>query len=240
MPHLVYGPGFGRSAKLLAASAGLQPIRIGSRFQPRELPILSWGTRSATQSLNGQICVNKLSQLKLWTDASLKTLTFALTPQPNYLPRTGTSYGGKDFDGRRILTPRYWTKPLQSDAEYRVHLFRAKGKPRGSPSSYKVIRFGYKVNESPSLNREVCGIPIRSRQFGWKIKYFGQERIQRNLPSDLSLLARWAIATIGWDFGAIDVLHVGDQWVLLEANSCPGLLDENTAKAYADAVKEHM
>jgi glutathione synthase/RimK-type ligase-like ATP-grasp enzyme len=55
---------------------------------------------------------------------------------------------------------------------------------------------------------------------------------------ELKLISRWAIAVLGWDFGCVDVLRTPDKkFVVLEANSCPGLRDENTLVTYANWIK---
>jgi glutathione synthase/RimK-type ligase-like ATP-grasp enzyme len=91
------------------------------------------------------------------------------------------------------------------------------------------------------LNRIVEGVPIRSRQYGWKLNYYSQTNYPNALPQGLDLLARWAMAALGWDFGAVDVIktHEG-KYVLIEANSAPSLRDEATCAAYTAAIKEHL
>jgi glutathione synthase/RimK-type ligase-like ATP-grasp enzyme len=86
----------------------------------------------------------------------------------------------------------------------------------------------------------VEGVQIKSRQYGWTLRYYSNSNLSNSLPYNLGLLCRWAIASLGWDFGAVDVLKVNDRFVLVELNSCPGLLDSETANAYAGAIKEHL
>jgi glutathione synthase/RimK-type ligase-like ATP-grasp enzyme len=86
----------------------------------------------------------------------------------------------------------------------------------------------------------VEGVPIRSRQYGWKLLYYSKQNFRNHLPQELDLLARWGLASIGWDFGALDVLKSNGRYVLVEVNSCPSLRDEATCSAYAEAFKEIM
>ena len=239
MQYLAYNRPYGKSARKLAEAMHLTPLRFGR--MPRLGTAIAWGAPSVpTPALNGSISVNKLEHLQTWKSADLQSLPFSTSMVESWMPRSGTSFGGRDFLAGRQMVPQYWTKPvLDVKMEYRVHLCRLPGQVRGNPSSYRVIRLGYKVNADPGLNIKSHGVPIRSRQFGWHLKYFSPENLGRNLQNKLSLLSRWAIATIGWDFGAIDVLHTEDnQYVLLEANSAPGLLDDNTCRAYANALSE--
>lgn len=236
MKYLMYHRPFGLSAKRLAASLGISTTRTG-----RGQVVVAWGAPNAPETaLNGGIRVGKLHQLQTWKSADLSTLEYSSTPRTGWLPRSGNSFGGRDFLTNPPNPPAYWTKPVTNViAEWRVHLVR-KSSSRGClPQNYKVIRLGRKVNSDPSLNVERNGVQIRSRQFGWHLQYFGSS-MSRTLTSlgDLSLQCRWAIATLGWDFGAIDVLQTDQGFVLLEANSAPSLRDDNTLKAYADAIKE--
>jgi len=193
--------------------------------------VISWGSRSSS-ALNGNISVNKLGHLKTWSEAGLSTLTFSEQPVDGWFPRSGTSYGGGDFEGH-LFRPSYYTKPIPSRKEYRLHVVR-NGR-LGDPAGYKVIRAGWKSNVDPDSNRIIEGIPIRSRQFGWRLQYYA--RVEGNIAPSLDLLCRWAIASIGWDFGAVDVIWDGSRHILLEANSCPGLRDDNTCKAYVQALR---
>ena len=236
MQQLVYRPSFGPSARKLARLLGVKPVFFN---RLRGQACISWGAASSRSQarLNGGICLSKEQHLKMWKESSLQTVQLSHSPVQGWLPRSGSSFGGRDFQD----TPSsiaYWTKPiLNSTAEYRLHLAIKPGKKRGNPNSYRVIRYGYKTNQDPSLNVTTCGIQIRSRQFGWHLKYYNQSTMEIN--SSLDLAARWAIAVVGWDFGAIDVLRTRDnKYVILEINSAPGLLDDNTAKAYADALRE--
>lgn len=235
MQYLVYQRPYGVSARLLGRQMGLS-VR---RFLPTgAVAAVSWGAGRAPAKLNGRISTGKLHQLETWSSAGLSCLKFSTTPVQGWLARSGNSFGGGDFLSLPLESPSYWTKPIKSTAEYRVHLVRKAGHPIGTPSSYRVIRLGWKTNEDPSLNRVVEGVQIKSRKYGWKLKYYSQQNLQTNLSSDLDLLARWSIATIGWDFGALDVIRKGDRYYLVEANSAPGLKDEATCQAYATALRE--
>ena len=237
MRYLQYSSPFGLSGKRLASALGLQ----ASKHPPTGATIcVSWGSPHApAEALNGGIRVGKLFQLETWKSADLSTLTFSRSPERGWLPRSGRSFGGRDFGGA-LAYSRYWTKPVENViAEFRVHVIRKPNTSGCSPAKFSVVRLGQKVNVDPSLNREVGGVQIRSRQFGWHLKYFGPS-MRQTLTSlgDLDLQCRWALSSLGWDFGAIDVLQTEQGFVLLEANSAPALKDDATLKAYADRIKE--
>lgn len=238
MQYLLFHSPFGLSAKRLAASLGLSAVR---NLPTRSTEVkVAWGAPDAPSSaLNGGIRVGKLHQLKTWAEASLSTLTTSTSPRTGWLHRSGNSFGGRDFSRTLPSSSGYWTKPVENVInEYRVHVIRKPGSTKRTPQNYSVVRLGRKINVEPQLNKIVNDVQIRSRQFGWRLEYFGSS-MRRVLSEDLSLQCRWAIATLGWDFGAIDVLETEDgKYVLLEANSAPSLRDDNTLKAYADAIKE--
>lgn len=226
-----YKPPFGKSAKKLAAEMGLTPSRVRGTVGDAEG--IAWGTR-AVGALNGNISVGKLYQLDKWVDADLRTIPYQVEKKEGWLPRGSGHFGGSDFEGFGFR-PSYYTKPIKSKAEYRLHVFRYKGKA-GNPSNYMVARVGWKVNEHPEQNTSAEGVPIRSRQFGWRIHYYNDNNcmawVGEHKKADL--LARWAVASLGWDFGAVDVLKGEDgKYYLLEANSAPGLSDDATLKVYA-------
>ena len=236
MQYLAYRSPYGKSGKRLAYALGLTPLRDFNRRLPSDGSVrISWAAH-CPESLNGEINWSKLNQLQQWNEAGLTTLNHSLQPNPTWLGRSGSSHGGGDFLGF-LTRPTYWTKPVTDvTREWRVHVCRKPGTRAGTPSSYQVIRLGYKVNEDPSLNKLVAGVQIRSRQFGWKIKYLNLRELANR--KDLSLLSRWSLSTIGWDFGAVDVLETGDgRYHLLEANSAPGLLDDKTLEAYRAALE---
>lgn len=249
-----YRSPFGKSAKKLAGALGMdyRRLRPGSRprcrincsggcidCSPEDHPVsnVAWGAPDVEGSLNGGIRCGKLHQLQVWNDAELRTVPFSTERHDGWLARGVNHFGGNDFNGH-VSTVAYYTKPIPSSVEYRMHVFRYKN-TRGNPANYMTARVGWKVNEEPEKNRESCGVPIRSRQFGWKLKYYNASNtvdfVRRHPNADL--LARWAIATLDWDFGAIDMIKGQDgRYYLLEANSAPGLSDQATLNCYAHRI----
>ncbi len=226
-----YKPPFGKSAKKLAQAMGLTALRVRGSLSDAEG--IAWGTRMPG-TLNGEISVGKLYQLDKWADAGLSIVPYSVEKKKDWLPRGSGHYGGSDFEGFGFR-PAYYTNPIASDNEYRLHVFRYKGK-RGNPANYMVARVGWKVNEEPEKNTSAQGVPIRSRQFGWRIKYYNDNNCMAwvGRHQKVDLLARWAVASLGWDFGAVDILKgESGKHYLLEANSAPGLSDEATLQTYA-------
>lgn len=129
----------------------------------------------------------------------------------------GTDIIGKGH--RKFWERDFWVLKIPSIvAEYRQHIWDGKG-----------IRRGKKLQvEEPSRKLEV-----RSRKNGWHIDYGPFPS-----PPTLREIGKKAVQVVGYKGGAVDVVEdrEGKLWVL-EVNSAPSLKDENTLKAYVDAIK---
>jgi hypothetical protein len=112
-----------------------------------------------------------------------------------------------------------YTRYFRKDNEFRVHVFMG-----------KVIDYTEKKarhNKDESYNPY-----IRSNSFGW---VYCRENIL-DCP-EVKEQAMKAVAALGLDFGAVDVMWNGTKAVVLEVNTAPGLCD-TTAKKYVQAITE--
>jgi hypothetical protein len=109
---------------------------------------------------------------------------------------------------------RLWTRFIPSQDEYRVHVVNG-----------RTIAVHRKVE---GTNNEV-----RNTENGWEFR-----RVSR-YPEAVSGQGNAAIAAIGLDFGAVDILWDGSQAWVLETNTAPGIDGMTwTIEQYSIALKE--
>jgi len=125
--------------------------------------------------------------------------------------------GGESWNPK-WLRKDFWVQVIEVKNEYRQHIF-----------GEKAIRRGKKIQVSP----QISNLPVRSRRNGWHLDYG-----QFEAPSGLRDLGKAAVKALGYTHGACDIVEdlEGELWIL-EVNSAPSLGDENTLKAYVDAIK---
>lgn len=123
-----------------------------------------------------------------------------------------------DSQGRRCIL---WTRYVPKKEEWRVHVF--KGKAIGV--AQKKRRTGVEADSR-----------IRSWDNGWV--YAIQDL---DPPADLQEVGVKAVAALGMDFGAVDVIwnEKKNKCYVLEVNSAP-CLEGTTVQKYADAIKEYV
>ncbi len=125
--------------------------------------------------------------------------------------------------------------------EYRVHTF-VKGKHRETPPEerkadhYVSIKVSEKVWQGERQpNRKE---PQKNHEFGWV--FLGQQNRREEELDVVRYSAKQAIASLGMDFGAVDVMYKikTKQPFVLEVNSSPSLADDNanTCEIYAKRI----
>jgi len=114
----------------------------------------------------------------------------------------------------------HWTKVVLKVKDYRVHIF-----------DDQHIQQGLRVFDPQAPRKRNDDLPICNTQTGYKYDHNFEP------PSAGVDLARRAVKTLGYLWGAVDVLEdkAGTCYVL-EVNTAPGM-DETTAQAYAEAIK---
>ncbi len=130
---------------------------------------------------------------------------------------------------------------ISNTREYRVHTFIKKKSQNLSPDErgadhYVSIKISEKVwqgEERPDKNE-----PQKNHEFGWS---FRAPKNRREEELDVvRYAAKQAIAALGLDFGAVDVMYRvrSKQPYVLEVNSTPSLSDENatTCEVYANRI----
>ena len=119
-------------------------------------------------------------------------------------------------DPTQVPRANLYTKYIEKDAEYRVHIFKG-----------ECIDYAKKIqrNEDATDDQNMVG----NHDNGW---YFLRdvERIEDNIE-----LAKKAIEALGLDFGAVDIIRKDKVSYVLEVNSAPGL-EGISLEAYAQAI----
>ena len=109
-------------------------------------------------------------------------------------------------------------------SEYRVHVFKG----QVILSQTKRRRSGF--TEGNSL--------IRNKANGWVYTISGEPEV----PQIVKTLALQAVASLGLDFGAVDIVTSGPEYCkVLEVNTAPGIDDESTTlERYAQAIHNYI
>ncbi len=130
---------------------------------------------------------------------------------------------------------------IPSTREYRVHTFIKKKSRNLSPDErgadhYVSIKISEKVwqgEEKPDKNE-----PQKNHEFGWS--FMAPKNRREEELNVVRYAAKQAIAALGLDFGAVDVMYRvrSKQPYVLEVNSTPSLSDENatTCEVYANRI----
>ena len=125
--------------------------------------------------------------------------------------------------------------------EYRVHTFInrktfSKETEDRRPENYTSVKISEKVwigQGKPNPSE-----PQKNHRFGWS--FLGQQGRREEELNVVRQAAREAIASLGMDFGAVDVMyHTSTKMpYVLEVNSCPSLADESadTCERYARKI----
>jgi hypothetical protein len=193
-------------------------------FNPGDI-VVCWGARigqaiPGVKVLNDAPWLDKFEQIKLFTRHKIPTVT-AQRQEPEdtegWLPRRFEHEDGNDLL-KRVARPDFWVKFEKIQNEYRVHSFMGES-----------IRAGRRVKDSPDAHPW-----IRTYHAGWKISCDGFRSTSR-----MREIAHAAVKVLGLEFGAVDIGERRDgSLFVLEVNRSPGIENENTMPAYAEALKE--
>jgi glutathione synthase/RimK-type ligase-like ATP-grasp enzyme len=112
---------------------------------------------------------------------------------------------------------RLFTKGIISPAEYRVHVF-----------NNKVID----VTQKKKVSGSEANPLIRNYNNNW---IFARQDIV--IPKSIITWSKFAIETLGLDFGAIDILYKDGNSFILEINSAPGM-EGTTLLKYTEEFKK--
>lgn len=252
---LPYGPSDSCVAlrdALRTAFAGNRDVNVvlirssNSQFRGRSSDIiLNYGNRSAGQEIFGAASVinnqvglnqaaNKRTAFSAMESAGISTVPFTTsravaTEWANngdvvYARTTLNGHSGEGIvvcDARNMVDAPLYTKGITGQRrEWRVHVFN------GSITHVQVKRRRNGYQDDPNYREDV-----RNHSTGW---IYATENIN---PSQAVLRnAVDAVAALGLDFGAVDVISRRDEAWVLEVNTAPGLQADTTMEAFVNAV----
>lgn len=225
-------PSAAKLAGMLGCSHGYLPE---FNKHPESIVVIRWGKKlpgnlPADVILNKVRPRNKLHELQMiWKELPKNCVPFKVDTDAivlaSYHPKTLVGRKKKHTKGKDIKfygekgfeKSNFWTAWLDKKEEYRVHVIFE-----------KVVRSGKKVGGPPDSK-------IWNLGNGWTFDY-GQ-----TLPKEYRSLAITAVKACRLDFGAVDLIidQEGKAWVL-EVNTSPGLVTNNTATKYAETFKKRF
>lgn len=235
-----------KSAKLLSNVLDAIRVRPVGSYTPRSDDfIINWGASTIPawwNALRGVQSLQVLNNPEAVANASNKLRTFRILEAaevsiPEYfthasqvVDRSGTFYGRSVLTGHsgagivvfrpgdRMQELPLYTKAIQNHGEYRVHVVNG-----------EVIDYIKKRRRNDEHATEAQN-EVRNLANGWIYSRNNLRRLER-----VEQLAVDAVAALGLDFGAVDIIkdENGDVFVL-EVNTACGMSD-TTLGAYADA-----
>jgi hypothetical protein len=187
--------------------------------------------------LNAKLPPNKLWELQTCAEAGVVTVPFTTDMRDTVIEggrwfgRTLRHTQGRDIvmmdngrtyrlgnAGRRYEQSDFWTRVIEKEREYRIHVFRD-----------RAVRSGTKMRPDGTFKD-----PMRPV---WNLRHGFQIRYEHPAPKEARELAKDAVKACDLDFAAVDVIqsaHAG-QVYFLELNTRPGLHGQTIAK-YAEKI----
>ena len=228
-------------------SIGCQQIKHeGSTFKgSKEKVVINWGCGHALPTEVNKChvinkpeaiynAIDKRAFLRLCTEAKVRTvpLTIRTWEAQAWSDAGETVYCRTRLEGRQgqgivickggeVTPSRLYTKGIDCDREYRVHVCDG-----------EVIAVHRKVRDGETPENEKTRL-IRNTENGW---LFRRVTIY---PRDIVPQAIQAVRACGLDFAVVDVLYDGTLAWVLEANTAPGIdTMEWTCEQYAKALRK--
>lgn len=230
------------TARTLRRALGIRGgfVSYYDRVIRNEEPIIRWGESHTGQGL-GPTILNEAEAIHCAKDKlrAFQKLAEAGVPIPNYsedwreLPqdrvRFGRSRTGSGGNGIHVYLPgqeclpvhNLYTEYVPNDREYRIHIFNG-----------NCIRVQKKILRYPERQTEDF---LRNTSNGYCF-----EAPRLHLTHDRIRAASQAVAALGLNFGAVDlVVGQDNQPYVLEVNTAPAC-SPLTARKYVDAFVAHL
>lgn len=148
-------------------------------------------------------------------------------PLGDWLKRSRDHQSANDLRFPAQHTPAFWSKKIEVKEEWRVHVFNG--------ASIRVGRKEKGNDETAAANAHPW---IRSLSTGWKLNY-GATLKGHPQAETIRAQAKAAVAALGLNFGAVDTyVTPAGQAGVFEVNTSPSISNDNTAGAYALAIKK--
>jgi glutathione synthase/RimK-type ligase-like ATP-grasp enzyme len=193
--------------------------------------------KAVKRAVNKGLCFNALQEagvpIPRFTYNYLQALDWIHQDGIVLAARTDTtSHSGKGIvisaHGDYLPRAPLYTQFTKSKGEYRVHIFN------GEMIDYAKKR---RRTDAPPIGIEKS---IRSYNNGWIYTRKNADGEAIPIPDAFVDAAKAGVQALGLDFGAVDILNVGGEPVILEINTAPGLAGETTINSYVNAVKKHL
>lgn len=242
---------FSQSAKVLARALSTKRVKSNGRYVPkRKHIIVNWGSSvtpnwwsyvgsRAVEVLNAPAAVkvakNKLATLQALRGANILVPHFTTSreeavnwiedDEKKVMCRTLLeSYGGKGIvvakEVEDLVSAPLYTRYVKKSHEFRVHVFK------GAVIDY--------VQKKKKNGVEPTNSYVRNVENGW---VFCREDIE--VRDDVKALAISAIAALGLDFGAVDIIRGKDNRnYVLEINTAIGM-EGTTVERYREALANY-
>ena len=242
------------SAKALAEELGIARLKLeGSRWKGKAGDVvINWGTsrmghpafEGAARVLNHPDNVvkasNKLSSFDAFTDANVACPAYTTSHDEacNLLKNGSTivvreKLNGHSGEGITIITPEaylsgdvvvpkapLYTNYIKKVNEYRAHVFGGN------------VFFVQRKARKKDVPDEEVNWQVRNHANGFIFAHEGVD-----IPDDVKELAVGAVAALGLDFGAVDLIQTKmGKWYVLEVNTACGLAG-TTLKKYAEQFR---
>ncbi len=236
------------SARALARALGVKRIIPEGSYRPTERTmVINWGSSSFhfnhSNVLNKPaavaIAANKLSTLSKLRATGVPVPDFTTSHaeamdwlDDDYRVLVRNTLTGHSGAGIQVIRPGdtlpygapLYTRYTRKDSEYRVHVFK------GSVIDYSEKR---KRNGGEAVGTSDSNL-IRNHSNGW---VFCRDGVY--LSDMVRAVAIKAVAALGLDFGALDIIVRGDKCYVLEVNTAPGV-EGTTLQKYVEAFRPYV
>lgn len=236
-----------QSSKDLAAAIGIKRAKHEGKAIKTNL-LINWGASSITREYNGEIlnkpeaiakAVNKLSAFKaLKGHTTLPPFTESLEEANKWLEEGATVVARTKLtahsgEGIVIVDPdsddklpeaKLYTKYIPKSDEYRLHVYRGN------------VFFIQRKARDKDIPDDKVNWKVRNHQNGF---IYANKDVVFDKKAEAHKEAIAAVATLGLDFGAVDLIYNKKQgkYYVLEVNTACGL-SGSTLDAYARLFKD--
>ena len=230
-----------KSAKSLANGLGIKMLRQEGPTYLGGETIINWGASVITRKHTSNVlnrpeaiarAVNKLQAFKTMEGrCPLPLFTESRVEASKWLPEAvvcRTLLNGHSGNGiviaeneEQMVDAKLYTKYVKKQHEYRLHVFDGK------------VFYVQKKARSNAVADENVNWKVRNHGNGFIYAHIGID-----VADDVKQIAVDAIAALGLDFGAVDMIVTkSGKWYVLEANTACGL-ENTTLEKYVEQFKQ--
>lgn len=257
MAFLLYHRKTKPTGKKIAEALGIPHGSNPNEIQPNVGTVIRWGNAMPfndhgfrnynvlNQARNITLAGDKLESIRRFEAENVPTLEAVIVPpvRGTWFGRKRRGFGGRDIvllvngrvyssiepfvlsqaiEGlRRIAECEFFTRYVDNRREYRLHVFKG-----------DIIRFQRKYHPQRQGNEGVIRVQNHANGFVFK-------QPQRALNHDRTDAAVRAVAALGLDFGAVDMVVADNRPIILEVNTAASC-SPRTLEAYVEAFRREL